>query len=98
MAAAARERGNEGQARVCDRRAAGVIIREYLARRNIRPTSPSAYALLNSILFMPDLPAEARQAAEYLTLRVNAEFELPLEVDLVEQVRILRKSLLPGEG
>ena len=97
MAAAARGRGNEGQARVCARRAAGIIIREYLARREIRPTSPSAYELLNSILFMPDLPAEARQAAEYLTLRVNQEFELPLVVDLVKQARILCESLLPGE-
>jgi hypothetical protein len=94
MAAAARERGNEGQARVCARRAAGVIVREYLARRGLRPASPSAYELLQSLLFMPDLPAEARQAAEYLTLRVNTDFELPIQADLVKQARVLQKSLL----
>jgi hypothetical protein len=43
---------------------------------------------------MPDLPAEARQAAEYLTLRVNEDFNLPVAVDLVEQARILCDCLL----
>jgi hypothetical protein len=97
MAAAARARGNEGQARVCARRAAGVAIREYLARRGLRSSDPSAYALLKALLFVEDLPIEARQAAEYLTLRVNEEFKLPVAVDLVEQARLLCDSLLPGE-
>ena len=43
----ARARGNEGQARVCARRAAGIAIREYLTRRGICPPSASAYDLLN---------------------------------------------------
>jgi HEPN domain-containing protein len=97
MAAEARAHGNEGQARVCARRAAGVAIREYLLRRRIRPANPSAYELLKSLLYMPDLPVEVRQAAEYLTLRVNDEFNLPLTVDLVEQARILCQGLLPGD-
>jgi hypothetical protein len=97
LAAHARARGNEGQARVCARRAAGIAIREYLLRRGMKPSSPSAYELLKSFLFMPDLPSEARQAAEYLTLRVNAEFNLPVDVDLLTQARILCEQLLPGE-
>ena len=97
MAASARARENEGQARVCARRAAGVAIREYLRRRGLRPTHPSALELLKALLFLPDLPAEARQAAEYLILRVNAEFNLPVAVDLVEQAWILCEGLLPGE-
>ena len=35
-AASARRKGNEGQARVCARRAAGIAIREYLIRRGTR--------------------------------------------------------------
>jgi hypothetical protein len=97
LAAEARARGNEGQARVCARRAAGVAIREYLARRKMRPANPSAYELLKALVYMPDLPEEVQRAAEYLTLRVNDEFNLPLTVDLVEQARILCQSLLPGE-
>lgn len=47
LAEQARARGNEGQARVCARRAAGIAIREYLTRRGIRPPSASAYDLLD---------------------------------------------------
>jgi hypothetical protein len=97
MAAAARARGNDGQARVCARRAAGVAIREYLARRGIHSSDPSAYELLKALLLMPDLPVEVRQAAEYLTLRVDAEFKLPAGVDLVQQAQNLCAGLLSGE-
>ena len=45
----ARARGNEGQARVCARRAAGIAVREYLTRSGIRPPSTSAYDLLNLV-------------------------------------------------
>lgn len=95
MAASARARDNEGQARVCARRAAGVAIREYFARRGIRAVSPSAYDLLQSLMEMDDLPPDLRRRAGYLTLRVNEEFSLPVEVDLVEEARTLCEQLLP---
>jgi len=38
----ARSSGNEGQARVCARRAAGIAIREYYARRGQSVHTPSA--------------------------------------------------------
>ncbi len=46
MALAARGRGNEGQARVCARRAAGVAVREYFLRLGIPIVNPGAYDLL----------------------------------------------------
>jgi hypothetical protein len=97
MAANARARGNEGQARVCARRAAGVVIREYFLRRNVFGHTSSALDLLQALLELPEIPEEARRAAEYLTLRVNEEFKLPINADLVEEARVLCKSLLPGE-
>lgn len=97
MATEARMRGNEGQARVCARRAAGVVIREYFSRRAIPVRAVSVMQYLQSLLTLPDLPGEARQAAEYLTMRVNEDFDLPADVDLLEQTRLLRKSLLPKE-
>ena len=97
MAAEARERGNEGQARVCARRAAGVVIREYFLRRGLSSRTSSAFDLLQALLGIPGIPEEARRAAEYLTLRVNEEFKLPVNADLVEEARGLCKSLLPGE-
>jgi hypothetical protein len=97
MAADARERGNEGQVRVCARRAAGVVIREYFLRGDVSNRISSAFDLLQTLLEFPEIPEEARRAAKTLTLRVNEEFRLPINADLVEEARTLCKSLLPGE-
>jgi len=90
----ARTRGNEGQARVCARRAAGIAIREYLTRQGIRPPSASAYDLLNLLKDDPRLPPDLRLAADHLTLRVSEEFKLPVNVDLVADARMLCEELL----
>src|SRR5690349_12079805 len=93
-AAQARERGNEGQARVCARRAAGIAIREYLSRDGIRPPSTSAYDLLNLIKENPTLSPELKLLADHLTVRVTEEFKLPVEVDLVEEAKQFCDGLL----
>jgi hypothetical protein len=90
----ARDRENEGQARVCARRAAGVAIREYLSRRGTRPPSASAYDLLNLIKEDPALPPDLKQIADHLTMRVTDEFKLPLDVDLVAEARHFCDELL----
>ena len=83
----ARERGNEGQARVCARRAAGIAIRDYLSRRGIRPPSTSAYDLLNFIKDDPLLSPDLKLIADHLTIRVTEEFKLPVDVDLVAEAK-----------
>jgi len=90
----ARARGNEGQARVCARRAAGIAIREYLQRQGTRPPSVSAYDLLNMVKEHPDLSPDLRQIADHLTLRVTEEFKLPVNADLVAEARIFCEELL----
>ena len=95
-AADARARGNEGQARVCARRAAGIAIREYFARRGQSVRTPSAYDLLQLLADEPDLSPELKQAAAYLTLRVTEEFKLPIDVDLLNEARKLSEGLLSG--
>ncbi len=97
LATAARERGNPGQARVCARRAAGVALREYFAQRGLSGGTISALDLLQRLLSLPGVPEQARQAAEDLTLRVNADFQFPVEVDLIEQARILHAVLFAKE-
>jgi hypothetical protein len=97
MARRARERGNEGQARVCARRAAGLALREYYQRRGWSVRNPSAYELLKEFAGMEAIPAPLRQAAESLTLRVTEEFTLPATVDLVQEAQTLCYGLLPGE-
>jgi hypothetical protein len=92
----ARARGNEGQARVCARRAAGIAVREYLLRQGTRPPSVSAYDLLNMVKGDPGLASrpDLRQIADHLTLRVNEEFKLPVNADLIAEARIFCEELL----
>ena len=90
----ARDQGNEGKARVCARRAAGIAIREYFARMGRSVHTSSAYDLLKMITEEPKISPDLKQAATYLTLRVNEEFKLPVEVDLLVQARNLCDRLL----
>jgi hypothetical protein len=90
----ARALGNEGQARVCARRAAGIAVREYLTRQGISPRSVSAYDLLNDIKADPGLSSDLRTIAEHLTLRVTEEFKLPVDADLIAEARAFCESLL----
>jgi hypothetical protein len=86
-AQAARARGNEGQARVCARRAAGIAIREFMTRRGTRPPSTSAYDLLNLVKNDPALSPHLKSIAEHLTMRVTEEFKLPVDADLVAEAK-----------
>ena len=90
----ARANGNEGQARVCARRAAGIAIRDYLIRSGIRPPSRSAHDLLNLIKEHAALPPNLKLVADHLTLRVTEEFKLPIEADLVAESKLLCDWLL----
>ncbi|HNK63527.1 MAG TPA: hypothetical protein PKL78_13470 [Anaerolineales bacterium] len=90
----ARLAGNEGQARVCVRRAAGMAIRDHLHRRGLRSTNGSAYDLLNHIKESTLLPPDLKLIADHLTLRVTEEFKLPVEADLIAEARTLCDWLL----
>lgn len=92
----ARARGNEGRARVCARRAAGIAVREYLTRQGIRPPSLSAYDLLNLLKDDPRLAGrpDLQRIADHLTLRVTEEFKLPIDADLVAEARTFCEELL----
>ncbi len=85
----ARVNKNEGQARVCARRAAGIAIREYLIRQGTKVPSMSAYDLLNLLKEDPLIPADMQLIVDHLTIRVTEEFELPFDADLIAESRIL---------
>jgi hypothetical protein len=95
LAASAQAQGNEGRARVCARRAAGVAIREYFIRRGISPHSSSAYDLLTRLTESPEIAPDLKQICIHLTMRVTDEFKLPVNVDLVDESRNLCSALLP---
>ena len=90
----ARAKNNEGQARVCARRAAGIAIREYLTRKGTPPRTVSAYDLLNQLKDDPLLSPDLNLIVQHLTLRVTEEFKLPVDVDLVAEARTLCDELL----
>jgi hypothetical protein len=96
-AEAAGAAGNEGRARVCARRAAGMAARSFLARHQVRHfesiqggiRSASAYEALQALVMVPGLAPDLKQAADHLTMRVSREFHLPLEIDLIAEARKL---------
>jgi hypothetical protein len=91
----ARARGNEGQARVCARRAAGIAAAEYFERRGQAARSGSAIDILNQLALEPSLPAESASILTHLLQQVDTEFKLPEGVDLISEARLLRRQLLP---
>lgn len=90
----ARAGGNEGRARVCARRAAGIAAAEYYARRGQSARTTSALDLLSALQADAAVPAEARPLIINLLLQVNEGFELPSGVDLLADARRLRAALL----
>lgn len=94
MAEAARAAGNQGMARVCARRAAGVVAGEYLRIHGLGLPGPSAYDCLVAASQRPEISSQARQCLQHFLLRVNADHELPVQVDLIEEARWLAGELL----
>jgi hypothetical protein len=95
QAQTARASGNEGMARVCARRAAGIAIGKFLAKNNLPEPGPSAMERLNHLYAIPDIPVNAKQAARLLTLQVDLNHELPVEADLIAEAYKLINSLIP---
>ena len=94
----ARLQGNEGMARVCARRAAGVLVGEYFKRQSVRQAvdldSASAYERLRYLSELPGVSPQVAQAADLLLRRVTLEHNLPSEADLIAEARWLRQELL----
>lgn len=96
QAEAARQAGNEGMARVCARRAAGIAVGEFLRRRGLPDLGPSAYERLDYLTSMAGVEAELQEIAAHLLLRVTPEHRLPIDVDLIVEARRLKRGLLGG--
>jgi hypothetical protein len=92
----ARDEGNEGRARVCARRAAGIILIEYFRRRGISPPGTSVIDYLKQTRVIPGLPPRVREIAEHLLLRINSLRHLPVDTDLIDKTRQLLDLLLPS--
>lgn len=85
----ARLTGNEGKARVCARRAAGIAVRAYFKAIGIAFSDPSAYALLSRLLQLETTPKPVKEITSRLLIRVNPNYSLPAGYDLIEDARKL---------
>ena len=94
QAEAARRSGNEGMARVCARRAAGIAIEEYLQRKGHPWPKSSAIECLRLLRDAPHTTQKARQVCDHLLMRVTTEHDLPIPADLVSETRWLIAHLL----
>jgi hypothetical protein len=96
-AESARRRGNEGQARVCARRAAGIVAAEYYARRGLAPRTGSALDVLQQLRTDAAASANILASLDNLMLQVDDQFRLPAGVDLIAEARLLRSELFPED-
>lgn len=88
-----RSQGNEGMARVCARRAAGIILGEYFSRN--RETAPnSAYARLQYIQAKTKNNSKLYAVLGHFLIRITPEHQLPVEADLIADARWLADELL----
>lgn len=89
----ARQGGFEGRARVCARRAAATAVREYFRIKAILIPGTSAVDVLEALLVVEGIPEEVRQAAQRLLLRVDEDYSLPDNIDLLADSRWLAQEL-----
>jgi hypothetical protein len=96
-AIAARIQKNEGKARVCARRAAGHIIKAYLSKRDYDINRLSLYDSIQYFVNLETGPIWVRELASHFLLRITPEHNLPIDADLLEDVRRLAKELMGVE-
>jgi len=90
----ARDSANEGKARVCARRATGIVIKEYLHRNRLPDPGTSAYNRLVFFNTLPFIDEEVKDVVAHFIIRVTANHELPIEVDLINDAIYLKEKLL----
>jgi len=91
----ARLAGNEGRARVCARRAAGLAVREYFRLERINLPTRSVIILLEKFSTHTGIKPDLQQAARFLTTHITAELKMPMSVDLIAEARKLCDRLIP---
>lgn len=95
MAESAQNEGNEGKARVCARRAAGIVIGEFIDRHQKTGYSPtSSYSRLQYLQTISDLPPKVKEVAEHMLARVDENHNIPYDVDLISEACWLADFLL----
>ena len=85
-------------ARVCARRAAGILVGEYFHRRGVFGLSQSAYTRLSMLIDLPGVDEECKEITRHFLIKVNQEHNLPVNTDLLSDVIWLREQLGLGNS
>ena len=88
----ARQSGNEGMARVCARRAVGILLGEYLSQQGI-PSGPSAYDRIRIFQNLPHLSPSVRLINDHFLLHVQTDRTLPGDIDLIAEAEWLESTI-----
>lgn len=96
MAEEARAAGNEGRARVCARRAAGLAAQHRLEPSGLWKGRGSALDALRALAATDGLLPALREAAGRLTRRVTEDFTLPHAQDPLADAQVIIGECLPA--
>jgi hypothetical protein len=94
----ARQSGNEGRARVCSRRAASILIAEYLHRQGLSINTSSTHERLRLLSTFPGLTYNTYEIISHLLMRVDESFSLPESIDLISDAQRLAHELSLDEN
>ena len=92
-ARSARSNGNEGMARVLARRAAGLSIRAYLQERNEALSDLSLNKLIKEESVRNLLPPIIHEELDRLCMRVDVNYQLPGNIDLINDAQTIMNIL-----
>ncbi len=94
LAYQARRQGNEGRARVCARRMAGILLTEFFRRKGIELPSMNALGYIRYSVTSPWISEDLRETLRHFTLKVDEKFTLPPHIDLIAEAEWLKTRLL----
>ena len=80
-----------GRSRVAARRAAGIALAEYNRLVQFTQETDNFYDLLQSFLKKPGVPESIQQATQHLCQRVDEQYSLPDDFNLINDAEILVK-------
>ncbi len=81
-------------ARVCARRAAGHVLRAYFELQGLPAPAAGAYQLLRRLSADEKVTGQVQKVAAQFIVPITFEHELPVDTDLIADVRWLAKELL----
>jgi len=89
----ARQSGNEGKARVCARRAVGILLGAYIAQQGLTNPGTSAYDRMRLFQTLPHLAAPIREVIDHFLVHVTPDRTLPGNHDLIAEAEWLASHI-----